>query len=129
MEARWGFQKAWVPSAFPSLYEDFAPFSAGALMQALNEWYRFGNAFAPKPSQLLKATADVARLRLAAGIDGLEAIPCVEHRWADPSPFDEDRHLTCVLCGEQGGLTTCKHVFNDTGYCVYCPHRVKAAAS
>lgn len=124
MEARWGYQKIWA-EGWRSLYEDFAQFTAGALTEALEEWYESGARFAPKPPELRKAVADHARARIYAGIDPPVVTHCVTHRYADPQPYEEDRHLRCVNCGEEGPLLGCEHkVRSPNGSCAYCPDQL-----
>jgi hypothetical protein len=122
MEARWGFQKLW--SGWEGFYEDFAPFSAGALKEALHGWFNMGNRFAPKPAELRAGVAVASARRVEAGTDVFDRSCHGLHRWADPSPFDEDRHRECVLCGEPGVAMKCEHQASVSGRCVYCPETV-----
>lgn len=119
MESRWGHQAAW--KDWEELWLDFSVYSAGALMQALNEWYRSGQKFAPKPSELLRSVGEVQRRRIERGEDLPLELPCESHVWSDPLPFDDDRHRVCVRCGESGPVERHDHVLVGAGRCVYCP--------
>lgn len=118
MEARWGHQKKWA-TAHIDLYEDFAGFTPGALMETLTLWYRSGNKFAPTPSELRSETARTQRLRTERGIDVITA-ECVNHVWAAPDPWDDDQRMVCAVCGEVGRVWKCRKHVVWKGRCVYC---------
>lgn len=118
MEARWGHQKKWA-TAHVDLFEDFANFTPGALMETLTLWYRAGNKFAPSPSELRSEVAKTQRLRTERG-DDVIADECVNHAWAAPDPWDTDRHLVCAVCGEVGRVWKCHRHTTRGGRCIYC---------
>lgn len=118
INSKWGYEKSW--SDWESHVAEFAPFTVGALKEALHTWYRRGTGRAPKPDQLHKLVSEVQMLRVERGIDNFE-IECASHVWADPLPTDPDRRRSCVLCGEFGPVVGCRHHFNRFGHCVYCP--------
>jgi hypothetical protein len=118
IESRWGHAKTW--ENWESLTEDFAHFTAGAFMEALEVVYRSGQRYAPSPSEMMKRTSEVQVLRIERGIDQIERNCNGAHVWADPWPTDEDRHRTCVLCGEIGALVSCDHSHRTRGVCSYC---------
>lgn len=128
MESRWGFQKKWANTT--SFFEDFAPYTAGALMETLNSWFRAGNKFPPAPSELVKAIGETQVRRIAHGQDNLDDTPCAVHLWAAPDAWDEDRHQVCVRCGETGAVWACSgHVYQNGPHCAYCPSPNPAKAS
>lgn len=97
IDSRWGHDKAW--DNWADFYEEFSPFTNGAVRQALHEWFRAGNRFGPKPAELLKAVAEVQRRRIEQGVDEIPTI-CVDHVWALPF-FHEKEAKVCVRCGEE----------------------------
>lgn len=123
LESRWGFQKVW--GSWQDVYEDFAPYSAGALKDALHSWFREGNKFAPKPSELVSAVAVASNRRIEAGVDEPFDRDCLgNHRWSAPLPLDDDRRCWCVLCGDYGPEMRCEHRRTRNGGCAWCPERV-----
>lgn len=125
IETRWGTSKAW--ARWEELYDDFANYTAGALRQALHQFYKAGHRYPPSPAELMKATAEVQALRIARGDDQIPRDCSGDHVWADPLPFEEDRHRICVLCGQTGRIVSCDHQFSSRGRCVWCPAQEKAA--
>lgn len=125
MDERGFLAKEW--ENWTVLLTDFEPYTAGAFHETLRLMFRSGRRFPPKPQEVLAELIKVQSQRVARGEDVIPRTCNGAHVWARPLPFDDDRHLTCVLCGEAGGLTTCDHVFNAGGFCVYCP--VTKAAS
>lgn len=123
IETRWGRTNKW--DRFHDLYSDFAPYTAGALKQALYQLYRGGQKYPPGPPELLKTVSEVQQLRVARGEDDIPRACNGDHTWAAPLPFDEDRHVTCVLCGETGGIWTHTHHWVN-GCCAYCPDKETA---
>jgi hypothetical protein len=119
IEMRWGTTKSWVN--WEDLTEDFASYTPGAFMEAVELFFRSGARFAPSPSEMMKKTAEVQALRIERGIDEVDRSCLGEHVWADPWPDDEDRHRECVLCGELGAVVSCGHPVVSNGRCVYCP--------
>lgn len=122
MEARWGKNKKW-DHVF-DLYEDFANFTPGALMEALHGWYRAGNKFAPGPAELRAEVARVQKHRVDRGEDLVIDEVCEVHKWAAPDPWDTDRRMVCAVCSEPGPKFHCPgHVFSKDGRCWYCTAR------
>ncbi len=124
MEARWGPDKAW--GSWPDFYDDFASFTAGAMRETLYQWFKAGHRFGPKPSELVHAVSQTQARRVDRGEDEVERSCHGKHVWAEPAPYDEDRHQVCVLCGETGIVVQCEHQFQN-GRCVYCPEGSNAA--
>ena len=101
MEARWGYQKVW--GSWESVYEDFAPYSAGALREALDQWFRNGNKFAPRPAELHRVVTETAHRRIEAGTDEPVDRTCRgRHVWAEPFAWEDQREQECAVCGEIG---------------------------
>lgn len=98
MTTRWGPQPAW--KEWDRFWTDFAPFTPGALMQTLSEWYQAGEKFAPKPAELLKAVTETARRRHVSGADPMPELVCDSHSWAMPFPHEVVQERMCVRCGE-----------------------------
>ena len=119
IETRWGSSKAW--QRWEELFEDFATYTAGALKQALYEFYNAGHRYAPTPSELKKKISEVQRLRIERGDDPVSRVCLGDHVFAGPGPDDEDRHYYCVLCGERGPVFRCEHAFRSDGRCAWCP--------
>jgi hypothetical protein len=120
---RWMTERDWVHKAWAHWEVNmvsFAPYSKGALMEALVDLYESGRRFPPHPNEVLKEVKSVASRRALSGVDVVERTCFGVHVWADPSPTDDDRHRVCVLCGEAGLLVRCEHLFNSRGFCAYC---------
>lgn len=121
----------WMVTRWPSAHRDWAEwksligefdrYTVGTLKESLHVWNRRGERSAPNSSQLSRLCSEIQAARIDRGVDALE-FECTNHRWADPQPYDEDRHRTCVNCGEAGPESSCvEHHFNDHGRCTYCP--------
>lgn len=124
IELRWGKAKAW--DSWEALTDDFAHYTAGAFMEALETFYRGGHRYAPSPSEMMKHTGEVQARRIEHGIDHAERTCQGNHVWADPTPTDKDRHRTCVLCDEIGVYIKCEHPNrNQLGVCPYCFDKVE----
>jgi hypothetical protein len=131
MTTRWpSAQRDW--SEWESLAAEFAGYTAGALKEALHAWYRRGESRAPNPSQLVRLVGEIQALRVSRGVDDFQAEWCTdgEHLWALPLPTDEDRHASCVRCGEPGPEHICDHPavqVHADGRRI-CPYCLKAVA-
>jgi len=121
IETRWGSSKAWV--RWEQLEPDFAPFTAGSMMEALNTLFRSGHKFAPSPPELYKVVRETQRLRIERGEDPAERLACTSetHVWAGPWPSDDTNKQRCVMCGAVGGTHACAHHYVNNR-CVWCPH-------
>jgi len=120
IETRWGSSKAWI--RWEQLEPDFAPFSAGAMMEGLNNLYRAGHKYAPTPAEVMKTVRETQRLRIDRGEDKPERLACTpnDHVFAGPWPTDKTRKQECVMCGAVGGTQACGHHFKNNK-CVWCP--------
>lgn len=120
IEVRWGpNQKSWLQ--WEKLADDFAPYTAGAMFEALELLYRSGIKTAPSSSEMMRKTAEVQALRYERGVDEMLRTCSGQHVWANPFPTDKDRRQMCVLCGELGGIVPCDHtVRTESDVCVYC---------
>lgn len=119
IEVRWPRSKAW--ENWETLTEDFAAFTPGAVMEALNTIYRSGARYAPGPSELMKAVGPAQARRIEAGIDDVSRDCTGSHVWAAPLPADLERVESCVLCGEERSAPKCAHEHrNRFGSCVFC---------
>ena len=120
---RWMTERDWVHKAWAHWevnMASFAPYSKGALMEALADLYESGRRFPPHPNEVLKEVKSVASRRAVSGVDVVDRTCFGVHLWADPSPTDIDPRRVCVLCGEVGSPVICHHLFNVRNLCVYC---------
>lgn len=119
MVQRWDrVPKVW-DNAHLELYEDFAPYTVGAFYETLTMLYRAGSK-APNPGDVLKELTRVQRLRIERGEDTITVDECADHVWAAPDPWDDDRRMTCSVCGAQGAEYRCRRHVYRAGACCYC---------
>lgn len=104
------------------VFDDFGQFTAGAMKEAANDWYKSGEPFAPKPSQLLKLVVSVSHERQARGEDPVVERKCTgKHVWALAGATGLDpRTDICALCHTERRPLKCDHSWGDQG-CHYCP--------
>lgn len=97
IETRWGQATAW--SRWEELYEDFADYSAGALMEALSLLYRGGQKYPPGSAEVMKTISETQRKRIERGEDDQVRVECESHTWAVPTAAYVDTVPSCVRCG------------------------------
>lgn len=120
IESRWGsLPKAWNHSR--AMHDEFRRFTTGAVMESLQELFREGEVYAPKPPTVYKRAGIVQARRFEDGTDPRPTLECQgDHRWGvvhyagatvvhngERVPAclwscDElTEHQACALCGEE----------------------------
>jgi hypothetical protein len=123
IETRWGNTKAW--ASWEEFEPDFAPFTAGAMMETLNVMFRSGLKYAPGPSEVMKEIRRIQHLRIERGDDPKPEMDCRgRHVWAAPWPIDDSRKEVCIFCGAEGKTHSCQHHYRNNK-CVWCPAQLQ----
>lgn len=108
LESRWGpNQRAW---ASPKLWEEFEPFTTGAVFQAIHQLFREGRRYAPNASELLDRVRTVQQARFEAGEDPRPSRDCASHVWSVLPEWEQEaererqskpdalRLAVCAIC-------------------------------